>query len=90
MFAEFVSRYPTIKIIYVLSIRIHGFHVQALPFILSFLRKKRTYCLFLNPFGIYSIKCVHTLLHVYCFNIVSYTYQPITFSWVYKSLLNQL
>lgn len=69
MFAEFVSRYPTIKIIYVLSIRIHGFHVQALPFILSFLRKKRTYCLFLNPFGIYSIKCVHTLLHVYCLTL---------------------
>lgn len=69
MFAEFVSRYPTIKIIYVLSIRIYGFHVQALPFILSILRKKRTYCLFLNPFGIYSIKCVHTLLHVYCLTL---------------------
>lgn len=69
MFAEFVSRYPTIKIIYVLSIRIYGFHVQALPFILSFLRKKRTYCLFLNSFGIYSIKCVHTLLHVYCLTL---------------------
>lgn len=85
MFAEFVSRYPTIKIIYVLSIRIYGFHVQALPFILSFLRKKRTYCLFLNPFGIYSYITTCIL-----FNIVSYTYQTITFSWVYKSLLNQL
>lgn len=58
LFAEFVSRYPTLKIIYVLSI--YGFHVQALPFILTFLHKKRAY-----PYGFFFNSNVYIHYYMY-------------------------